>query len=429
MLQALFIKREGIVSKMSAKKEKKIKVLITDNIHLYPPLQGGPHRIYTLYNPLPDKFVLNYLGAASHKIKPVKARINELVIPAAKSDKINHFLVYLFGQNKKWLKGGSSYDLGLRFILKFNRRFKKNMDGLAKESDILIASHPWFFTFIKKYKDKILIYDSHNCEYELLKKKMNSFLLGKIMVFWTKMVEKEACKKSNLLIACSERDKRQLIKYYGLKGKEIHVISNPVNTQEVKPASQKEKTESKKKLGLKGKRTVLFVATNFFANNAAADFIIDELAKKMPNFTFIFVGDVKTHFERTRENLPKNVILYGKVPQEQFLIVLRATDIAINPVLYGSGICIKTLDYMAAGLPVVSTPRGIRGIHAQNNKHAVICDWKDFRKKIIILYKNNKLQSKLIDNARKLVKKEFDAKIVSRKLAIILEKAKKENEK
>lgn len=411
---------------MSAKKEKEndIRVLITDNIPLYPPLQGGSHRIYTLYTPLPKNFILNYIGAASHKIEPVRARINELIIPASSSDKVNHLLIDLFGQNKKWLKGGSLYDLGLRFVLKFNRRFKDEMDQLAKESDILIASHPWFFTFIKKYKDKILIYDSHNCEYELLKRKMNTFPFGKIMVFWTKLVEREACRKSTLLLACSERDKKQLMKYYGLKGKEIHVIPNPVNTQEVKPASQKGKAESKKKLGLEGKTTVLFVATNFFANNAAADFIIDELAKRMPSFTFLFVGDVKTHFERTRENLPENVILYGRIPQEKFLLVLKATDLAINPVQYGSGICIKTLDYMAAGLPIVSTPRGMRGIRAQKDKHAIICEWKDFRKKIMMLDKNRKLQKKIIDNARKLVKKEFDAKVVNRRLAKILENAK-----
>jgi len=411
------------------KKKKEIGILITDNIPLYPPIQGGSHRIYNLYNPLPKKFVLNYIGAASHRIKPINARISELVVQVTDSDKINHFLVGFFGQNKKWLRGGSLYDLGLRFVLKFNKNFRKEMDRLAEKSDILIASHPWFFTLIKKYKDKILIYDSHNCEYELLKRKMKGFLLGEIMISWSKRIEREACRKSTLLLACSGRDKKQLMKYYGLKNKEIHVIPNPVNTEEVRLASQKEQAEARKKLGLEGRKTVLFIATNFFANNVAADFVVDKLAKKMPDFTFLFVGSIKTHFEVTQKKLPKNVVVYGRIPQEELLKTLRATDIAINPVRYGSGICIKSLDYMAAGIPIVSTPRGMRGIPAKNKKHAIICELKGFRANIRALYNNKQLNKRMVKNARVLVKKEFDSRVVAGRLARIFEKAMKKYKK
>jgi len=408
---------------MSSKTEQKIRVIITDNIPLYPPIQGGSHRIFNLYNPLPHNFVLNYIGAASHRIEPVSARINELIIPASNSDKVNHLLIDLLGQNKKWLRGGSLYDYGLRFVLRFNKRFRHEMDKLAKGSDVLIASHPWFFTFIKKYKDKILVYDSHNCEYELLKRRMTGFLWGEIMIFWAKLIEKEACERSYLVLACSQNDKEQLMKYYKIKANKIYVIPNPVDTSKVKPASLQEKARAKAELGLKGKKTVLFIATNFFANNAAADFIVDELAKNMPNFTFLFAGSVKTHFEKTREELPENVVLYGRIPQEDLMNVLMASDIAINPVMHGSGICIKTLDYMAAGIPIVSTQRGMRGINAKNKEHALICKLKDFKDSIVLLYKDQSLRNRLVKNSLLAVKKEFDCKVISQKLAGILERA------
>ena len=37
-------------------------------------------------------------------------------------------------------------------------------------------------------------------------------------------------------------------------------------------------------------------------------------------------------------------------------------DLAINPVTTGSGTNLKMLDYMAAGVPVLSTPHGARGL-------------------------------------------------------------------
>lgn len=411
-----------------AQQAKQIRLLITDNIPLYPPLQGGAHRIYNLYNPLPEKFVINYIGAASHRIEPIKARISELIIPASSSGKVNRLLVSAFGQNKRWLRGGSLYDLGLRFFMRSNRRFRREMDKMAEGSDILISSHPWFFTFIKGYKDKILVYDSHNCEYELLRDKMKGHLLGEMMVSWTRIVEREACRKSDLILACSETDKEQLVKHYGVREAKIHIVPNPVNTAEIKPASREERLKAKERLGLKGKKTVLFIATNFFANNTAANFIVDELARKMPDFTFLLAGSVKTHFEKTGKKLPANVILYGRVPQEDLLQLLKAADIAINPVLHGSGICIKSLDYMAAGLSIVSTPRGMRGIATNNNdkQDAIICSHDWFRREIIRLYGNEALRKRITRNARMLVEKEFDSKIVSRKLSGILENAKKE---
>jgi glycosyltransferase involved in cell wall biosynthesis len=42
--------------------------------------------------------------------------------------------------------------------------------------------------------------------------------------------------------------------------------------------------------------------------------------------------------------------------------VLAGCDVAVNPALGGSGVSIKTIEYLAHGLPVVSGPAGFRGI-------------------------------------------------------------------
>jgi glycosyltransferase involved in cell wall biosynthesis len=414
------IKCECAIGESCAKRP--VKILITDNVPLYPAIQGGPLRIYNLYNPLPEEqFEINYIGAASHNVQTIAGRITDHTVTTSKSGKINMLLVNVLGQNKKYLRGGSLYDLGMRVYLKFNRNFLKKIYGLANSSDILISSHPWFFTFIKRHKGKVLVYDSHNCEYELLRARMSTFWQGRLMLFWTKAVEKEACLRSDLIIACSDTDKSQLCSLYSVEEKKIAVVPNSVDTSIIKPASDDEKRKAKQVLGLEGERTVLFTGTNYFANNSAADFVVDSLAKDMPDFKFLIVGSIKTYFDLKAEALPGNVILFGRISDEKFMNVLMASDYALNPVELGSGICIKSLYYLAAGIPVISTPVGMRGISQANEVHALICGKEKFKDGIARLQSDVNLYRKLVRNGRDLVEREFDVRVSAAKLSNILD--------
>jgi len=46
---------------------------------------------------------------------------------------------------------------------------------------------------------------------------------------------------------------------------------------------------------------------------------------------------------------------------EDLKALYAAADIAVNPVAYGSGSSVKIAEYLAAGLPIVTTPVGARG--------------------------------------------------------------------
>jgi glycosyltransferase involved in cell wall biosynthesis len=53
---------------------------------------------------------------------------------------------------------------------------------------------------------------------------------------------------------------------------------------------------------------------------------------------------------------------------------LKAADLAVVPLLEGGGTRMKIIDYFAAGIPVISTAKGIEGIPAVNGEHALIMD-------------------------------------------------------
>ncbi|MDN5747698.1 MAG: glycosyltransferase [Pseudonocardia sp.] len=53
---------------------------------------------------------------------------------------------------------------------------------------------------------------------------------------------------------------------------------------------------------------------------------------------------------------------------------LAAADVFVNPVRHGAGISIKMIEAMAAGLPVVSTPVGARGLPWRDGEHLLVAD-------------------------------------------------------
>src|SRR5262249_39247793 len=57
-----------------------------------------------------------------------------------------------------------------------------------------------------------------------------------------------------------------------------------------------------------------------------------------------------------------NVRLTSVIDEAEKRRYLESADVAINPMFAGSGTNIKMFDFMAAGLPLATTPLGARGI-------------------------------------------------------------------
>lgn len=75
-------------------------------------------------------------------------------------------------------------------------------------------------------------------------------------------------------------------------------------------------------------------------------------------------GDIKIPLGKAdlQGLLPANVELLGIVSEERLYSILHAADVALNPIEVGSGTNLKLIQYMAAGLAVISSEAGVRGI-------------------------------------------------------------------
>jgi glycosyltransferase involved in cell wall biosynthesis len=70
--------------------------------------------------------------------------------------------------------------------------------------------------------------------------------------------------------------------------------------------------------------------------------------------------------------------LFGVISDELKTALLRVADVALNPMLRGSGTNMKMLDYMAAGVPVISTAVGARGLGLDLKTDLRVAELDDF---------------------------------------------------
>lgn len=104
----------------------------------------------------------------------------------------------------------------------------------------------------------------------------------------------------------------------------------------------------------------------------------------------------------------RNILLLGKISDEEKNELYRISDISLNPMTSGSGTNIKLLDYMAAGLPVITTSLGARGLGIENYRQAIICPISDFPEKILDVLRNKDLYASLKENGRKFIEENYN---------------------
>jgi len=391
----------------------KIKeILVTDNQILDPPIGGGRVRIYELYKNFdPLKVNITYLGTfdwlgPSEREQYLAEHFKEILVPMTvphiKLDKIY----------SKLCKGKTTLDVTVPKLMKYTPKYKKKLSLLSIDKDIIIVSHPWVYPYVKEAirkmpKKPVLIYDSHNFEYDIKNRLLKDTLIGRYLTSIVKSVERSLAKDCNLIFACSQDDANNFSKNYDINKDKILTVPNGASIEGISFPTCSEKASMKSRFGFDEKKIAIFLASGGYGpNNDAAEFICDILAFELPNVFFVLVGSICDYISnKYNDKIPKNIKLMGIVSSEDKKDLLYAADIALNPVSMGSGTNIKLFDYLAAGLPIISTPIGARGIEFTSNEDLVVIGLEDFSNQIKIILENNEFKRKLSQGARNLAER------------------------
>jgi polysaccharide biosynthesis protein PslH len=100
---------------------------------------------------------------------------------------------------------------------------------------------------------------------------------------------------------------------------------------------------------------------------------------------------------------------------------LAAAAVSINPMRSGSGVNIKMVDAMAAGLPVVSTAVGSRGMHWEPDVHLLRADDPEsFARAVARLLASPELAARIAGAGREFVVRELDWSTLVRRITVEL---------
>lgn len=135
--------------------------------------------------------------------------------------------------------------------------------------------------------------------------------------------------------------------------------------------------------------------------------------QELPNVKCHLAGRKMPDFLKVLSS--ENLTISGEVDLvEQFL---SEQNVAIVPLLSGSGMRVKIVEALAYGKVVITTPLGVTGIPYENGKNVLIaCFPYEFLEHLEMLARNPNRIAEIGSEARKLAQEEFDLKKLSSKL-------------
>lgn len=384
---------------------------IPTNYGLHKPITGGQNRF-------------------SNLIKSLKIKGNNIIILESKnvmdSNDTKIAKIYLYRDYKFFNRGLTIFrDINICFILEIFKILKN------EKIDLIQITHPSGI-LVTKVMTKVLqkripiVYDAHNVEFNREKETFtNNSTYSKLERFiinnYIGILEKLVCIYiADHITSVSDNDKEIFIRSHKLSEQKVTVI--PSGCYIHKLPDKEYKINARNKIGIDSDRVIIFFhgSLPYAPNKNAFETIENYIAPKFEEINksvlFLVGGTGVSKFKRA------NIISLGFF--EDLYNVMSTVNIAIVPLTKGAGTKLKVLDYLSAGLPIVTTKKGIEGIKSKNYEDSIIVDNVDegFIDAIKYLIEDEQERKRIGENARKLAEEEYYWEKIGEKLDKLFQK-------
>jgi glycosyltransferase involved in cell wall biosynthesis/GT2 family glycosyltransferase len=399
----------------------RLNVAVLDMQPIHPACGGGRLRLLGLYHALGVHLPTTYLGTydwpgPGHRDHQLTGTLREINVPLTQ----RHFQA---ADEWRDLTGGKTViDASFPLLAHHSPEFVKAAREAVSDADIVVFSHPWVYPLIGESLGRrapLVVYDAHNVESVLRYRLLADSEIGMHIVRNGAAAERDLCRRADLVLTCSHEDRELFHRLYDIPFGKCVVAPNGTFVGE--PPSEPARRDKKRVLGLPDQPLAMFIGSMFRPNEEAADFICSELAPVLPDVTFAICGGVGSAIDRAAlaGRGIANVHVTGVVDDATRRDYLGAADVAVNPMFSGSGTNIKMFDFMAAGLPVISTPTGARGIKlAESALH--VCEPREFAGALRRVLGDTEQARRLGTTARRLASESYSWERLSPRLGRLL---------
>jgi glycosyltransferase involved in cell wall biosynthesis len=365
-----------------------------------PPRSGGELRLFHMYRELARWYDVVLLSSTFHGV-PEERVVHGHGFIERRIPKDEHFIA-AWQELQPHAGEGDLSSLSVGFA--GCRDTLLNRAYLEEYADASVIVHEVPFTidydlFIG-FDSKVRVYNSQNCESDLVRQlhqAVGSDRLHTLVETW----ERKLLQHADVVTFCAESD---LQGFERLAGRTLsHVLELPNGLMPLADAPSQADPHAP--------LHAIFVAGAHLPNVAAARFIAQELAPSLPGLVFDIVGAC----------LPEgrygpNVVRHGMVDSQTKDRLLRSASLALNPMESGSGSNLKLLEFFNHGLPVVSTPFGVRGYPVSDGQECLLAPIQGFAAAIRRLASDAPRRAELGRRARAFAEGRFSWAAIAQRL-------------
>lgn len=388
------------------------KIVGTTTFQISPPVSGGQKRIYHLHRELArkaDSVFVALSGSNSSQRTTISPGFVERSVARSQKESLR------IGELQTSLKA-SIDDIAAIDGYRLNPDFIEALSEECSDADLVIASHPYLYHAIRDVYPGRLWYEAQNVEYDLKAAILRESPQRDEYLKQVREVERQCSCDAELILSVSDEDKARLMELYGVEEKKILIVRNGMDFRAAASnrLSAEEKKRLKERLGFGNTPVALFIGS-YHGPNIEALRAIKEIASQCPKFLFLIMGSVCDHEEAGQA--PVNVKPLGVLDEDEKIVLLNAADVALNPILSGSGSNLKLLEYIAYGIPVITTPHGNRGYGLRDQEHLLMAEVIDFSRII-----SNSLSAdfpalqRMAENAGKFASSRYDWSVIAASL-------------
>jgi glycosyltransferase involved in cell wall biosynthesis len=328
-----------------------------------PPRGGGQVRIFHLYRELARAYDIELVTLGP----PGTAASRQELAPGLWETRVPKSAEHA---EREWLLerevGTIVTDVAMSLLYRSSPAYLDALRDAARGARAVIASHPYTLPAIREVSDASLWYEAQDVEVRLKADVLVGTARAEELLREVEGVERACCEQAEMIWTCSEADRAELIGAYGVVPGRVLVVPNGVALEDLNYVSMRTRRENKQRLGMDGRCLAVFIGSWHAPNVAAAKTLVD-LAPSRPDVDFMCLGSVGMAL--VDSELPDNLDVTGPFASEFKRAVLSVADLALNPVETGSGTNLKMLDYFGAGIPVISTSFGARGLGIRPGEH------------------------------------------------------------
>lgn len=359
----------GNVHPVSGKRGAK-RLVIALTWSFFPATSGGQVRIYHLYKNLAKWFDIAIVCLVPHTETytdhEVATGLREIRVPKSK-------LHHQKDQTAEKELGVPVYDITAGLYIDDSPDFRAVLARECEGAHAVIASHPYFAPLLREVFAGPLWYEAHNVEHDLKAQLLPSDRkLTTSFLAFTANAEKLACDAAEQIWVCSETDSKRLVSLYPAAANKVTTVPNGTDVASFRFYTPRERLERRQQLLQNtGTQFALFLGSGHGPNIDAVREIM-EVAPSTPDTVYWIVGSVCYAFD-PRQKAP-NIWFLGELSETERRIVMELATVALNPLTKGSGSSIKMFDYMACGLPIISTAVGARGLGLEDGVNYFVCE-------------------------------------------------------